>query len=117
MMKKRLKNIAKISGLITIRQGYFLLRNWYKLYSEPEETLDNLWETKDKSQIFLLTLTAFLPILIYFGVRIIWDLIVYGNLVLVTGKVFEAAVVVQGILLIYLGYWIINLFYKKNGST
>lgn len=113
MIKKRIKNLFRLSGLISIRQGYFLGRNWYKLMSEPYLVINDLKESKDKSQIFLIGLTAFSPLFLYAFLRIIYDLVRYQSIVLVTGGVFKAAILIQGVILVYLGYWVIKVLGEK----
>ena len=72
---------------------------------QPYLTLKDIYKKRDKSQIFLVALTAISPAVIYVAARIIWDLAKYHRLLLVTGKVFIAAAVIQAAVLIYLGYW------------
>lgn len=113
MIKKRVKNLFRLGGLIGIRQGYFLGRNWYELMREPYITLNSLKESRDKSQIFLISLTALTPLFLYIIGRIIYDLIRHGSLIMITGKGFQMAIWLQGLILIYLGYWTIKVFEKK----
>ena len=113
MIKKRIKNLFKLSALVGIRQGYFLGRNWYELMREPYLTIKALKETRDKSQIFLISLTALTPLFLYIIARIIYDLIRYHSLLIVTGKGLQLAIFVQGLILIYLGYWVVKVFQKK----
>ena len=113
MIKKRVKNLFRLSALISLRQGYFLGRNWYELIREPYITIKELKESRDKSQIFLISLTAFSPLFLYIFLRIIFDLIVYHSLVIVTGEVFKLAIYIQGIVLLYLGYWVIKVFSEE----
>jgi hypothetical protein len=114
MIKRRLKNLSKLGILIGTRQAYFLGRNWYLLTYQPYLTLKEIWDKRDKSQMFLITLTALTPAIVYVIARVIWDLAMYHRLLLVTGKVFIAAGVVQTIVLLYLGYWIIQVLRKEN---
>ena len=110
MIAKRVKNLFKLSALIGIRQSYFLGRNWYELMREPYLTIKELKESRDKSQIFLISMTAFTPIFVYIFLRIIYDLIKYHSLLIVTGEVFKLAIIFQGAVLIYLSYWIVKVF-------
>ncbi len=73
-------------------------------------TIRNLKETQDKSQIFLISLTAFTPLFFYIFLRVIYDLVKYHSLVLVTGDVFKVAVYAQLLVLFYLGYWTVKVF-------
>ncbi|MBI2464531.1 hypothetical protein HYV64_00145 [Candidatus Shapirobacteria bacterium] len=41
----------------------------------------------------------------YVILRVIYDLLKYGRIVLVTGNVFTAAIGIQAVLLGYLAYW------------
>lgn len=113
MIVKRVKNLFKLSVLVGIRQGYFLGRNWYELMREPYLTIKELKESRDKSQIFLISMTAFTPLFVYVFLRIIYDLIKYHSLLIVTGEVFKLAIVFQGAVLIYLSYWIVKVFQEE----
>lgn len=113
MIRKRVKKLFKLTSLISIRQGYFLGRNWYELMREPYLTIKALKESRDKSQIFLISLTALAPLFVYIVARVIYDLIRYHSLLVVTGGVFKLAVLVQGIILIYLGYWTVKVWQEK----
>lgn len=113
MIKKRVKNLFKLTGLISLRQGYFLGRNWYELMREPYLTIKDLKESRDKSQIFLISVSAFTPLLVYLLARIIYDLIRYHSLLIVTGGVFKVALLIQGLILLYLGYWVIKVFQEE----
>lgn len=75
--------------------------------------INDLKESKDKSQIFLIGLTAFSPLFLYAFLRIIYDLVRYQSIVLVTGGVFTAAILIQGVILVYLGYWVIKVLGEK----
>jgi len=107
MIKKRLKKLSKLGILIGTRQFYFLGRNWYLLSYQPYLTLKDIYEKRDKSQMVLMAITALTPAIVYILARIIWDLVKYQRLLLVTGRVFVAAGVIQTIVLLYLGYWIL----------
>ncbi|KKQ30348.1 MAG: hypothetical protein US68_C0003G0035 [Candidatus Shapirobacteria bacterium GW2011_GWE1_38_10] len=113
MIKKRVKNLFRLTALISVRQGYFLGRNWYELMREPYLTIKALRESRDKSQIFLISLTALAPLFLYVILRIIYDLIRYRSLLIVTGGVFKLAVFIQGLILVYLGYWVIKVFQEE----
>lgn len=113
MIKKRLINIAKLSGLIGVRQTYFLGRNWYLLIREPYLTIKNIIDNKDKSQIFLIILTALAPAMVYVMARMVTDLIFYGRILWVTGNIFLIAGMIQAIVLAYLGYWVLKVYFKK----
>ncbi len=113
MIKKRIKNLFKIGALIGIRQGYFLGRNLYELLREPYLTLRELKESRDKSQIFLISLTALSPLIWYLILRIIYDLIKHGRLILVTGPAFELVVVIEILIFLYLIYWVLMVLKEK----
>lgn len=113
MIKKRIKNLFKIGSLIGIRQGYFLGRNLYELLREPYLTLKELKESRDKSQIFLISLTALSPLIWYLILRIIYDLIKHGRLILVTGAVFELVVAIEILIFLYLIYWVLRVLKEK----
>jgi len=80
---------------------------------EPYLTLNSLKESRDKSQIFLISLTALTPLFLYIIGRIIYDLIRHGSLVMITGKGFQVAILLQGLILLYLGYWTIRVLREK----
>lgn len=114
MIKKRLINIVKISGLIGIRQTYFLGRNWYLLVTQPYLTIRAIRDSRDKSQIFLISLTALAPALVYILARVVTDLIFYGRILWMTGNVFSIAGLIQIVVLAYLGYWILCVLRKDR---
>lgn len=105
MIRKRIKKIGKLMGLISIRQGWKLGVNIYQLIQEPYLTLETIREEKDKSQIALLILTILSPALVYSGVRIAWDWLLFGRIIYTTGIVFSVAATIQLIFLLYIGYW------------
>jgi len=113
MIKKRVKNLFRLSALLGLRQGYFLGRNWYELMREPYITIKELKESRDKSQIFLILLTSLTPLFFYVMGRIIYDLIRYHSLIIITGEVFKLAIFIQGLIFIYLGYWVVKVFQEK----
>jgi len=113
MIVKRVKKLFKLGTLIGVRQGYFLGRNWYELMREPYLTIKDLRISKDKSQIFLISVSAFTPLFLYVILRIIYDLIRYQSVILVTGKIFELAMIFQGLILLYLAYWTIKVFQEE----
>ena len=88
-------------------------RNWYQLIREPYLTIKDLKESRDKSQIFLVSLTALSPLFLYVVLRIIYDLIRYHSLVIVTGEVFKLAILIQTLVLFYLGYWVVRVFKEE----
>jgi len=89
-------------------------RNIYELYYQPYLTLKEIWDKKDKSQIFLLTITALTPAIVYVIARIIWDLVKYHRLLMVTGNVFLVAAAIQMAVLVYLGYWMLQVLKKEK---
>lgn len=113
MIKKRIKNIFKITILILARQIWKLLCNLYHLITEPILTIKTLFKERDKSQIFLITTVLFIPIISYFLARIVWDYYRYGLIVKEVGSIFTVAVIVQIILLWYLGYWVLKAAKNK----
>lgn len=88
-------------------------RNWYELMREPYLTIKTLKESRDKSQIFLISLTALTPLFLYVILRIVYDLVRYHSLLIVTGEVFKLAILFQGLVLIYLTYWIFKVFMEE----
>jgi uncharacterized membrane protein YwzB len=113
MIKKRIKKIFKLSILIFFRQAWKLLCNIYHLLTEPFWTIKNLIKEKDKSQIFLLTGTIFMPILAYISARIIWDMHKYGFMVNSVGTIFAIVMIVETLIFLYLGFWTFQAFKKK----
>ncbi len=112
MMKKRVKNIFKLTVLIAARQIWKLLCNLYHLITEPFITLRLLIKEKDKSQIFLICMIFLLPIIAYLLGRIAWDYYRYGFVVDNVGVFFTLAIVIQTTLLLYLGYWVLRVIKK-----
>jgi len=80
---------------------------------EPYLTIKDLKESRDKSQIFLISLTALTPLFLYIVLRIIYDLVRYHSLLIVTGNVFKLAILFQGLVLIYLSYWVVKVFQEE----
>jgi len=113
MMKKRIKNIFKLTVLITARQIWKLLCNLYHLITEPFLTLKILIKERDKSQIFLIGLIFLMPIIAYFLARIVWDYYRYGLIIKEAGMFFSIAIIVQIGLLLYLGYWVWKVMKNK----
>ena len=113
MIIKRLKKLWKISGLIAIRQGYFLARNWYLIFREPYLTLKAIKDKGDKSQFFLVSATALAPIWIYILARIAYDLVVFQKMIWITGRAFLVIGIIQLIILGYLAYWSLRVIREK----
>lgn len=113
MIKKRIKNIFKLTVLIAARQIWKLLCNLYHLITEPILTIKTLIKEKDKSQFFLLFWVFLIPLISYFLARIIWDYYFYGTIIKGVGIVFVAAITIQILLLWYLGYWVLKVVSKK----
>ena len=114
MIKKRIRNIFKLTVLIAARQIWKLLCNLYHLIREPFITLRLLIKERDKSQIFLIGLIFLMPIIAYFILRIGWDYYRYGLVVDGGGIFFTMAIVVQIILFLYLGYWVLRVVKKTR---
>lgn len=114
MIEKRIKNIFILIGLIVIRQLYFLGRNWYLMISMPYLTLKEVLVKKDKSQLFLISLSALWPVLAYVLARIVWDLIHYRQMIWLTGKGFETTLVIQAIILGYWLFWVVSVLRKEK---
>lgn len=114
MMKKRFKNILKLTVLIAARQIWKLLCNLYHLIQEPFVTLRLLIKERDRSQIFLISMIFLLPIIAYFLARIAWDYYRYGFIVDSVGMFFVISITIQIILLLYLGYWVLKVIKKNN---
>lgn len=112
MMKKRVKNILKLTVLIAARQIWKLLCNLYHLITEPFVTLKLLIKERDKSQIFLIGLIFLMPIIAYLLARIGWDYYRYGFLIDDFGLFFVIAIAIQAGLFLYLGYWVLKVIRK-----
>lgn len=113
MIIKRLKKVLGLGILIGIRQGYFLLRNIYELYYQPYLTIKELINKRDKSQIFLISLAAMTPSIVYVLARLVWDMVMYQRLLIMTGKVFLVAGGIQLLVLSYLFYWTFRVLKSK----
>ncbi len=112
MIGKRIKNLWKLAILIGIRQGYKLGRNCYELFYEPEETLRQLFDDFDKSQMLLLILTALTPLFLYLICRVIWDLIKYGNVLAIFGTGLNLVLIIEALIFAYLGYFVVRTLKK-----
>ena len=112
-MKKRIKNIIKISILIGVRQAWGLMCNLYLLAYQPFLTIRTIKGKRDKSQLFLLAMTAVGPAVFYVGVRIMWDVYRYGHLLHSIGPVFWTTTIIEAMIFSYLLYWTIKVI-KKN---
>ncbi len=109
MMKKRIKNIFKLTVLIAARQIWKLLCNLYHLVREPFVTLRLLIKERDKSQIFLIGMIFLMPLIAYFIARIAWDYYRYGLVIDGVGIFFTIAISIQAGLFLYLGYWVLKV--------
>ena len=113
MITKRIKRIFKLTVLIAARQIWKLLCNLYDLISEPFLTLKRLIKERDKSQFFLIGLVFLMPIISYFLARIAWDYYRYGLVVKDVGMFFSISLIVEIILLMYLGFWILRVMKRR----
>jgi hypothetical protein len=89
-------------------------RNIYELYYQPYLTIKDIFEKRDKSQTFLIGLAAITPTIVYILARVVWDLLKYHQLLPMTGKVFLVAAGIQAAVLIYLGYWTLEVLRKER---
>jgi len=106
-----------LGELIGVRQGYKLTRNWYQIYYEPELVIRELRETRDKSQIFLILVTALAPLFLYVVARVIYDLWKYRSIVLVTGSGLGLALGLEAIIWGYLFFWVVKIWREdRNGN-
>jgi hypothetical protein len=113
MIKKRIKNILKLTILIAARQIWKLLCNLYHLITEPVLTVKTLIKERDKSQIFLILMVFLIPIISYFLARIVWDYYRYGLIIKDVGSFFAVAIIIQIILLWYLVFWVLKAMKNK----
>jgi hypothetical protein len=89
-------------------------RNIYNLYYSPYLTIKRIKDEGDKSQFVLVTTAALTPVIIYIILRVIYDLLKYGRMVSVTGKVFVIMGIIQAVVLLYLGYWTLQVLKKEK---
>jgi hypothetical protein len=85
--------------------------------TEPYLTLKAIKDTKDKSQFVLIIISALAPVWIYMAARIVWDFIKYGRIVWLTGNVFLATGLVQVAILIYLGFFTLQVLRKDDNQN
>lgn len=104
--------MIKLSLLIAIRQIYKLGRNCYELFYLPEITLRELIDDFDKSQMLLLVLTALTPLILYVILRVIWDLIVYGNIAAIFGLGLNIVLFIEAVIFAYLGFYLVKVLKK-----
>lgn len=83
------------------------------LLTEPYGTIKNIIVSEDKSQIFLIGVTAFSPMGIYIIMRIVWDLLKYKQILWMTGNAFLVMGIVQVIILGYLAYWMVKVLKNR----
>jgi hypothetical protein len=95
-----------------IRQIWLLLVNCYNLILQPEITLKKI--NQDKSQKLLLGIIIFMPLISYFGARILWDNYQYGSLINSVGKVFFLILFIQIFIFSYLIYWLVRMIFLKR---
>jgi hypothetical protein len=115
MILKRVNKIFKLTVLILARQIWGLLCTLYLLTYQPYLTLkDLLVVNRDKSQIALLTGTAMLPAVIYVILRLGYDYFKYNRVLPSVGSVFASVFVIEVIIWMYLGFWIIKVYRSKE---
>ena len=113
MIRERFKNILGLTILIFFRQIWKLLCNLYHLVDDPFLTLKKLKADRDKSQIFLLVLTAIFPFIFYGAARIFWDYYKYGFILNSVGKFFLVTVIIEVFIFSYLSFWLYKIYEKK----
>jgi len=116
MIRKRVKKIFKLTGLIGIRQTWGLLCNLYLLVYQPFLTLRTIKEKRDKSQFVLVSGMAIVPVIIYVIARICWDYFKYGRILNGVGGVFAITVLIQGLVFSYLLYWAVRVIRKNHNG-
>jgi len=79
---------------------------------EPQMALQELIDEFDKSQMLLLILTALIPLFVYIILRIIWDLIMYGNVAAIFGSGLYFILFVEVLIFTYLGYFLTKVLKK-----
>lgn len=110
---KRTKKVAKISILIGIREGWKLLCNLYLLTYQPFLTIRTIRAKKDRPQFLLLAMVAVSPFVSYGMARAVLDLMMYGQWRKSVGAVFEMTLLIELLILGYLGYWT-GVVIRKN---
>ena len=106
--------IIKLIFLIIVRQVWKLGENIYHLFNEPFLTMKKL--KSDRSQKYLVIITAIMPIFVYITARIVWDYYRYGGMLKAVGVVFYCILFLEILIFLYLGYWLIRVILKK-GTT
>ena len=114
MIRKRVKKIFKLTGLIGIRQMWGLLCNLYLLVYQPFLTLRTIKEKGDKSQFVLVSGMAIVPVIIYVIIRMSWDYFRYGRILEGVGGVFVIMMLIEGLIFSYLLYWAVRVIRKNN---
>lgn len=116
MIKERIKRIYKLTILIAVRQIWKLAENLYRLVNQPFLTMKDLAKSKDKSQIFLITVTAVAPIIFYTVARLFWDFYRFKHILPAVGGFFKAVILIEAGVLLYLGYWMFQALRKRRIS-
>lgn len=114
MIRKRVKKIFKLTGLIGIRQAWGLLCNLYLLGYQPFLTLRTIKGKRDKSQFVLVSGVAIMPVIVYVIARICWDYFRYGRILEGVGVVFTVMVLIEGLIFSYLLYWTMRVIRKNH---
>jgi hypothetical protein len=99
---------------VGLRQLWKLGSNIYLLAYQPYLTLKNLKENRDKSQIFLLLLTALLPLILYVITRVAWDYYRFGKIIWALGPVFVGITGLEFLIWSFLSYWVFRVM--RNGK-
>ena len=114
MIKKRIKKILKLTELIFVRQIWKLVENLYNIITQPFLALKKIViRDRDKSQIFLISIFFLMPTMLYLVARVVWDYYRYGLIIGGLGKFFLIAVIIQIVVLAYLGYWLWKVIKNK----
>ena len=104
----------RLGILIAARQLYFLGRNLYHLATQPYLTLKQIIDKGDKSQTFLIVVTAMIPTWGYVAARVVYDLAKYGRILWLTGNLFQIALVIQIATMGYLVFWTVKVLKGRN---
>lgn len=119
-LKKSVKRIFKLSGLITLKEGYLLASNLIGLVYHPFLTLRQIKKRKDKSQTMLIILFISFPLFLSLFLTTVGIIIShFFNLPFI--NYFKAMALFSDILtllilslsIFYLFYWTIQVI-KKN---
>jgi hypothetical protein len=110
-MANKIKKLAKLGVLMSIKEGYLFVRNVYGIYTHPFLTTKKIVKGKDWSQGILI---FGLPFYLWLG----WVLVLLSSRLFIFGRLqfgffakasFLACSFFVSVLLAFLGYWILEV--------